>query len=241
MTDTKKNLPDPTDSVPPAPNDPDAWEAVLTKALRDAAALRLLPRDSANISPSVVEPPTLDPIAPDMNEPDGVQAVLTGAAKQSAEKDPLPPRRNDLEKAIALALEAHAGQTDLIDAPYILHPLAVMFQVGSDPILQQAAVLHDVLENSDTTALTLVKAGIVPAAIALVKTLTHGADETYEAYIARIKAAGPAAIRIKVADLEHNLSRMQRITNPVRRDQLTKKYAAALAALKAVSAKASAS
>ena len=32
-----------------------------------------------------------------------------------------------LEDAIALAIEAHRGQKDKYDAPYILHPLRVMF------------------------------------------------------------------------------------------------------------------
>jgi (p)ppGpp synthase/HD superfamily hydrolase len=34
-----------------------------------------------------------------------------------------------LERAIAIAVEAHRGQKDRFDAPYILHPLRVMNRV----------------------------------------------------------------------------------------------------------------
>ena len=37
-----------------------------------------------------------------------------------------------LERAIAIAAEAHLGQTDRAGEPYILHPLRVMFGVHSE-------------------------------------------------------------------------------------------------------------
>ena len=51
-----------------------------------------------------------------------------------------------LEKAIAIAAEAHAGATDKAGAPYILHPLRVMLKVNS-PEERIVAVLHDVVED----------------------------------------------------------------------------------------------
>ena len=51
-----------------------------------------------------------------------------------------------LEKAIAIAAEAHAGATDKAGAPYILHPLRVMLKVKS-PDARIVAVLHDVVED----------------------------------------------------------------------------------------------
>ena len=71
-----------------------------------------------------------------------------------------------MERAIALAADSHAGQTDLRGEAYILHPMAVMLKVGTDPILQEAAVLHDVREDTRLTTLVLVRAGIPPATIA---------------------------------------------------------------------------
>jgi len=53
-----------------------------------------------------------------------------------------------LERAIAIAAEAHAGQVDKAGAPYILHPLRMMLSVSSiDERI--VAVLHDVCEDCD--------------------------------------------------------------------------------------------
>ena len=49
-----------------------------------------------------------------------------------------------LEKAISIALEAHKGKGDKAGAPYILHPLRVMFQMDTEEEMI-AAVLHDVV------------------------------------------------------------------------------------------------
>jgi (p)ppGpp synthase/HD superfamily hydrolase len=51
-----------------------------------------------------------------------------------------------LERAIAIAAEAHAGQTDKAGAPYLLHPLRMM--MGLTSIEERiVAVLHDVCED----------------------------------------------------------------------------------------------
>ena len=55
-----------------------------------------------------------------------------------------------LERAIEIAAKAHAGQTDKAGQPYILHPLRVMRRV-SDTESRIAAVLHDVVEDSEIT------------------------------------------------------------------------------------------
>lgn len=52
-----------------------------------------------------------------------------------------------LEKAIALAASAHAGQVDKAGAPYIFHPIRVA-STFSDETLQTVAVLHDVVEDT---------------------------------------------------------------------------------------------
>jgi (p)ppGpp synthase/HD superfamily hydrolase len=53
-----------------------------------------------------------------------------------------------LEKAIKIAVEAHAGQVDKAGQPYILHPLRCMLKVETD-IQRISAVLHDVVEDTD--------------------------------------------------------------------------------------------
>ena len=55
-----------------------------------------------------------------------------------------------LERAIALACRAHRGQRypSPEAEPYILHPLRVMFAVQGFKA-QTAAVLHDVLEDTE--------------------------------------------------------------------------------------------
>ena len=59
------------------------------------------------------------------------------------------------DKAIEYAVHAHAGMERKIDnSPYILHPLEVASIAGtltSDPEVLAAAVLHDTVEDTDTT------------------------------------------------------------------------------------------
>ena len=54
-----------------------------------------------------------------------------------------------LEKAIEIAVKAHAGQTDKAGAPYVLHPLRMMLRMHSETDMM-AAVLHDVVEDGWT-------------------------------------------------------------------------------------------
>jgi len=56
-----------------------------------------------------------------------------------------------LEDAIRLAVEAHHGQRDRNGQPYILHPLRVMFRLGTDKE-RAVAVLHDVVEDTKYSA-----------------------------------------------------------------------------------------
>ena len=53
-----------------------------------------------------------------------------------------------IERAIELAAREHAGDTDKTGQPYIFHPLRLMFAV-SKPYEKMAAVLHDVVEDTE--------------------------------------------------------------------------------------------
>ena len=108
-----------------------------------------------------------------------------------------------LEKAIALAVNVHQGQTDRAGAPYILHPLRVMFRLQGD-VEQIVGVLHDVVEDSETTFDDLRRMGFSEAVITALDAVTRRDDETYEAFVER-SAAHPLARRVKLADLSDNM------------------------------------
>ena len=53
----------------------------------------------------------------------------------------------NLERAIKIAVLAHKGASDKSGAPYILHPLRLMFGI-EDIEGKIVAILHDVVEDS---------------------------------------------------------------------------------------------
>lgn len=117
-----------------------------------------------------------------------------------------------LERAIAVALRVHAGQKDRYDNPYILHPLHVMLQMDTETEMA-AAVLHDVVEDSDTTLQDLLDAGFPSDVVEAVGLVTHDTEnQSYEDYV-RALQPHPVARKIKLADLDHNMDvrRLDRI------------------------------
>lgn len=125
-----------------------------------------------------------------------------------ADSGPIIPEKSDpeklIEKAIALAVEAHAGQVDKAGEAYILHPLHLMMQMESDEE-RICAVLHDVIEDSCHTLSELRELGFPPSVIGALSLLTHDSSHAdYEEYIQAIKT-NPIARRVKLADLTHNM------------------------------------
>jgi len=114
----------------------------------------------------------------------------------------MPNTTTLLEKAIEIAVRAHAGQKQKDGSPYILHPLRLMTRMGSDAD-RMAAVLHDVVEDSDVTIENLQNVGFPKEVLEAVTLLTHEKEVSYEDYVERLKAH-PIARRVKVADLEDN-------------------------------------
>ncbi|ETR65831.1 MAG: GTP pyrophosphokinase [Candidatus Magnetoglobus multicellularis str. Araruama] len=109
-----------------------------------------------------------------------------------------------IEKALKIALNVHVGQKDKGNQPYILHPLRLMKKMDSD-ITKAAALLHDVLEDSDMDVADLANQGIDADIIEIVKLLTKNTHESYETYIDRI-STNSIATKIKIADLEDNMN-----------------------------------
>ena len=123
----------------------------------------------------------------------------------------IPAAPPTIEDAIVLAAHAHRGQVDKSGRAYILHPLRVMLAVTTEAE-RMAAVLHDVVEDTDLTLADIAAAGFAPDVVAAVDALTHRPDESYEDYVERA-AANPIARAVKVADLRDNMdiSRFDRL------------------------------
>jgi (p)ppGpp synthase/HD superfamily hydrolase len=120
-----------------------------------------------------------------------------------------------LERAVAIAAEAHAGQKDKAGEPYILHPLRVMMAV-TEPDERIVAALHDVVEDTPWTLEALRAEGFSCAVVDAVDALTRRDGEDYFDYVRRA-AAYPIARAVKIADLRDNMN-MARIPVPADRD-----------------------
>lgn len=113
-----------------------------------------------------------------------------------------------LEDAISIAALAHRGQKDKAGASYLLHPLRMMLRMKSEAAMM-AAVLHDVVEDTDWTLEQLREQGFPDEVIGAVECLTHRDGESYDEFIGRVQE-NQIAQQVKIADLEDNMN-IQRI------------------------------
>src|SRR5215204_3164106 len=109
-----------------------------------------------------------------------------------------------LEDAISIAAQAHKGQKDKAGAPYMLHPLRLMLRMDSEAAMT-AAVLHDVVEDTDWTLERLREEGFSDEILEAVDCLTHREGESYQEFVERVRT-NPVARRVKIADLEDNMN-----------------------------------
>ncbi|RWN51460.1 MAG: HD domain-containing protein [Mesorhizobium sp.] len=137
--------------------------------------------------------------------------------------------QGDLATAIILAAEAHDGQVDKNGQPYILHPLRVMLaQDGNEERI--AAVLHDVVEDTDLIGLGDILAIFGEEIREAVDSVTRREGEDYFDYVVRAKA-NPIGRQVKIADLNDNMDRGRApAIDPDRRARMAK-YDHALAFL----------
>lgn len=110
-------------------------------------------------------------------------------------------------RACVFATQAHQGQTDKCERPFIGHPAAVAGLTALDGMSREAvaaAWLHDVVEDTPTTLLDIRR--LFGERVAeLVDLLTRRDGETYRAFIGRLRDSDDAeAIRIKLNDIQHN-------------------------------------
>ncbi len=121
-----------------------------------------------------------------------------------------------LERAIAIAATAHAGQHDKAGAAYILHPLRVMLRLSTDAE-RITAVLHDVIEDCDGWSLErLISEGFSPEIIEALKSVTKREGEAYDDFVKRA-CENPIGRRVKLSDLRDNCD-LSRISQPTAKD-----------------------
>ena len=130
----------------------------------------------------------------------------------------------ELEKALLLAAAVHAGQRDKAGAPYILHPIRVMQAMAPyyGEVGMVAGILHDTLEDTETTVADLRRCGVPEDAIAAVEVVTKRPEEetNYVAFIERIATSGNRlAIALKDADLADNMDLTRLGHPPTRKDE----------------------
>lgn len=129
---------------------------------------------------------------------------------------------NLLERAIAVAVDGHAGQVDKQDAPYILHCLRVML-AGQNEEEQIVGVLHDLLEDTTFTYRDLAGFEFPDPVILAVIALTKGARQPLYEYYDQV-AANPLALRVKRYDIHDNYTRLHTLKDVMIRQRLEAKY-----------------
>lgn len=109
-----------------------------------------------------------------------------------------------VEDAVFIAARAHRGQKDKAGAPYLLHPLRLMLRMDTEAAMT-AAVLHDVVEDTEWTLERLREAGFSEEVLEAVDCLTHREGESYRQFVERVRT-NPIARQVKIADLEDNMN-----------------------------------
>lgn len=142
-----------------------------------------------------------------------------------------------IEETLAFIKEAHAGQMDKGGHPYWEHPVNVMhgLPIGASDDEKHAALLHDVVEDTSYTLEDLKRRGYSPQVLEIVRLLTKdkGSMITYMDYIRALAATGnKGAIRVKIADNEHNSSEKRIAQLPSEKQGIVHKYQRSLKILR---------
>lgn len=126
-------------------------------------------------------------------------------------------RPGSLERAIEIAVAAHAGVTDKVGAPYVIHSLRVMFSLEGE-LARTVGVLHDVVEDGEDWTMDRVRSNgfgddVIEALTAVTKLPDEedspgdSPDVKSERYMRFVRRAGahPIGRLVKLADLNDNL------------------------------------
>jgi GTP pyrophosphokinase len=122
-----------------------------------------------------------------------------------------------VEAAFDLAVEAHTGQRRATGEPYVTHPIAsaqILAELGIDPVAIQAALLHDVPEDTEYSLTDVEErfgaevAHLVDGVTKLSRFSTHSHEQQQAENIRKMLLAMAEDIRvvlIKLADRLHNM------------------------------------
>ena len=150
---------------------------------------------------------------------------------QAIEKSGRPYDREKILAAYEVAREAHKGQCRVSGEPYISHPIAVsiiLVDLGMDSECVEAALLHDVVEDTDVTAEQVQKqfgadvALLVEGVTKLGKISFTSREEQRAENVRKMLLAMAQDVRviiIKLADRLHNMRTIEVMPEQKRRDK----------------------
>ena len=136
---------------------------------------------------------------------------------------------------LAIMLNAHNGQKDKGGEAYALHPIRVAYRLmltGKQAAIR-AALLHDVIEDTQVTEAELQRLGEPAAVVNIVLWVSRPKERpraTYLEWISDIALKAPLGARlVKLADIYDNLSpsRMAALSES-EQDGMTRRYERAL-------------
>lgn len=111
-----------------------------------------------------------------------------------------------VEIALRLVANYQGKQVDKGGCPYALHLIRIALKLDNE-IQRTAALLHDIIEDTECTLEILKEKGISEDVIEIVDILTRKKDESYMDFIKRIKNSNNEdAIKIKKLDLIDNMN-----------------------------------
>lgn len=137
-----------------------------------------------------------------------------------------------VQLAREIAARAHDGQVDKAGHAYIEHPERVAARVSAlfpeaSPLVLAVALLHDVLEDTPTTASDLIAQGVPAPVVTAVEAVTKRDHEPAEDYFRRVRSS-PWGRMVKQADIDDNTdpTRVAQL-DPATAHRLATKYARA--------------
>jgi GTP pyrophosphokinase len=154
--------------------------------------------------------PATTAAAPDI---EALRAALKSALGEHHGNADLEP----VDRAFDLAVEAHAGQKRATGEPYVTHPIAsaqILADLGIDPVAIEAALLHDVPEDTEYSLTDVEErfggevARLVDGVTKLSRFSTHSHEQQQAENIRKMLLAMAEDIRvvlIKLADRLHNM------------------------------------
>ncbi len=136
--------------------------------------------------------------------------------------------RRDILKALHWSRKLHEGQKRASGEPYVIHPIRVaeiLIELKMDPSTIKAALLHDVLEDTDVGRLDLIEkfgmdVGALVDGVTKIDDMDIGKSSRKAASLRKMVWAMVDDIRvifIKLADKRHNMSTLQYIREDERR------------------------